>query len=814
MADSLPSHNELQVGASAASGDTAESFSPTITGDDDEEPWTLHIKIVGEQQADFAVAVHPADDLTRLYDEVSSVTGLSREQQRLIYRGRLLPNVSEVVTVTDEVAADPKDGAAPHTRDLKLTDIVGLRDGHSIHLVRKHERPAEEEPAVAEDGTSASRATSANSRAPSSETATASLLAALLGANDERRSRRPQYRLREEDWVPQDPGSMESVRQGLLTMHTLSTVNRQFYEGQWIDCRDTVNQWLEATVVDIVHPDEILPPFDPDTDRTSPTLIPTTDAPIPVTDLDGRRRLLLEPCEESESEEQLGGLHYRRRDSNRAVRLLHVHYNGWPVRWDEWLRSDSERLRPFRVRTRHAGPSASPTVQSPMADAPRTHFTNSDDETTDRRALLPELQRAIGTVQELLALTAVATSSMSIQTRSFHLPWHAPSNEEEGENAAVEPRARSSRRSRQRDLEALAPLLDRLGRTLTDAAPHVAAMATAIDPEDASESELETIEEQPSTLGGLLSMLSRDRRRHGSVASSNAAVPSGDVSASIASSTTGGNEHGTTAEDEEEEATVVDPDHRDFATGFVNTNRGDVRTGARSTSSPSGSVDVASLLGAYLSAASLGGLTSVGMDDSDGAEGLGRLLRERGNGGGGIDIHIHAVVTAPGLDGAMGLAALTGGGGGVGGAAFPLALPFTATAIAGNTGALGSLFGTRDPQSARRGLRRLRSSNASATQPDNNDDDSGIFAELYSDSPEPINPNGPSNTSPSSASVVSPPRDVDTDSVTSTSSLRRSRSRSRSNRTVLARGSGGSNAGSQRRGVLSRFFRRISDDSE
>ena len=44
---------------------------------------------------------------------------------------------------------------------------------------------------------------------------------------------------------------------------------------------------------------------------------------------------------------------YQPRPDNNNVQLLLVHYNGWPHRWDEWIRSDSVRIRPFRTRTHH-----------------------------------------------------------------------------------------------------------------------------------------------------------------------------------------------------------------------------------------------------------------------------------------------------------------------------------------------------------------------------------------------------------------------------------------------------------------------------
>ena len=65
-------------------------------------------------------------------------------------------------------------------------------------------------------------------------------------------------------------------------------------------------------------------------------------------DLEGRRRLLLEPIPDNEEEDDeydsayIGISHlidegYRPRSDNTNIQLLLVHYNGWPHRWDEWI---------------------------------------------------------------------------------------------------------------------------------------------------------------------------------------------------------------------------------------------------------------------------------------------------------------------------------------------------------------------------------------------------------------------------------------------------------------------------------------------
>jgi hypothetical protein len=93
----------------------------------------------------------------------------------------------------------------------------------------------------------------------------------------------------------------------------------------------------------------------------------------------------------------------------------------------------------------------------------------------------------------------------------------------------------------------------------------------------------------------------------------------------------------------------------------------------------------------------------------------------RGNGG-GIDIHIHAIVTAPGLaPGGLGLATLGGGGGGG-------SPPATA----------GNVFSQNRDRRSNGPLLRLRSPAVLQEE-----DDNGIFSELYSENPSPINPNQP-----------------------------------------------------------------------
>lgn len=842
---------------------------------DQDDAWSIAVKAVGtepsgetgptstEQQRDFHVTVSPEDDLSCLHQQIETVTGLKASQQRLIYRGRLIGATKTDSQDTTAAASESVDNAVTSVKPTvqKIKDIVGLSDGQTIHLVKKRDAPEPERPGD-EPNDAAMANTASSENAPETEVTssgtnagTASLLAALLGlgsleepanATEDPASRsfrarqygsrrRLNYRLTEDDVqdVP-DPGSAEPVRQSLMTLHTLLPqaqtvpevedpppspldVARRWYRGQWIDCRDTVNQWLEATVVDVLYPADILPghaelaPPAAANQTTTPTMHPANDPAVGASDLDGRRRLLLEPCMEGDIGDlggELGG--FRQRFTNASVQILLIHYNGWPHRWDEWIRSDSERIRPFRVRTRHPSRSthASPTPQSVFPEQPCT-FVRTETEGQDREALLPELARVLEAVNVLVSNAAAASQPVAAQETvvSSELPWtlcqastanDRDHNEEtEGDDthadessvvetitplaevpsAANTPQPVPSGLSR-RELEVLAPLLDRLGRTLIDAAPHVASLAAALPDhtrvEEATEAEetppeLEPVDEHPSTLGGLLSLLSRDRRRTSTTSSSQQVANGDNVSAVTPSEQTVANS---------EAPANLDPDYTDFATGLVNTSRGEVRAGPRSRAATTNNDDLSNVLGAYLASASMGESEN-GEDNGNSQGGLGRLLRDRGNGG-GIDIHIHAVVTAPGMTpGGLGLATLAG----------------TPPAPAGNV-----FSQTRDRRN-NGSMLRLRSPAVPQEE-----DDNGIFSELYSENPTPVNPNqSPSERERSIAAAAHedrtrrhPPARSDGASVTP--------GRPSTNRSSSSRRSGSSR--SSNRGLLGRLFRR------
>lgn len=376
------------------------------------DPWMISVKTVGGDinlegggevnpsgERQFTIQVSPNDHLGRLHDQIEASTGLKASQQRLIYRGRLIGSQSSEGLAPASAASkkgpvEDEASTCDSKEQTRIRDIAGLADGQTIHLVKRRKEESENEGRDTESRRSASatarpRSSTIPSEGSSSDRTSGGLLAALLGLSSMsddavvgstarrwpqsrmgRTTRRPHYRMSAEDLQVPDPGSTEPVRQGLMTLHTLLPhlqgsdlesplqSNRRWYRGQWLDGLDTVNAWLEATVVDILDPADILP--------QAYETIPSTslshrrdaqihnDPAVSASDMDGRLRLLVEPCD-PEDEHDLGGdlTGHRPRPSNRGVQMLLIHYNGWPHRWDEWIRSDSARLRPFRTRTRH-----------------------------------------------------------------------------------------------------------------------------------------------------------------------------------------------------------------------------------------------------------------------------------------------------------------------------------------------------------------------------------------------------------------------------------------------------------------------------
>jgi len=212
----------------------------------------------------------------------------------------------------------------------------------------------------------------------------------------------------------------------------------RYFDGQWLDVKDTVAQWLEATVMEV--------------------------------DLAGRR--------------------------------IYVHYNGWPQRWDEWLPFESARVAPFRSMTRHTTTSG----RNLLSPEPVTRLPNAARVGgTDHRFVLLELARMTRRVQPILdeAAAAVERSMVRSPVAPVGLATHAPAVPSHpletpppappspvaryspfspaiGSTIPAAPAGESPTTDTMRLAELshqLCPLLDRMGRLMTDFAPHLRSSA-------------------------------------------------------------------------------------------------------------------------------------------------------------------------------------------------------------------------------------------------------------------------------------------------------------------------------------------------
>lgn len=624
-----PSVDLLQQ-QSSANGTTITATTPSTTQEDSST--AVVEKSAHQQPSTFVIQVNPDSPLSDLHSSIEAVTGLKADQQRLIYRGRILPGQSPDQTLLED----------NNTTGMRICDVTGLNDGHTIHLFPKKSNNDSNdllnpsaEAATTDNGISATAVLqdSANATASSllsalfgmrsgfalgnngnvtvisssnntggngdglpealaslagltnlshrlsqqraaSNTAaatrehhrstaacreqrsaaaraalTARTAAAASGAAPPVASRRQRgYR----DGVPpiREPGSLETIRQSLLTLHTMlgsasqqpenmrassaTSVrpSRKFFKGQWIDVKDTVNQWLEATVLEVATPEDVLgedlhlltEPIEVGSKvLPAPSVLPRgmlDGFPVVSTDdLEGRRALLLRSVIVSSSNDVNATIQKNPHDSSCSKQqLLLVHYNGWPHRWDEWIRSDSPRIRAFRTRTRHSSslPFSAPSIHSVHADSPPTHIYSNDDEQLERTAILPEVARILHDVQ--LHLTDVSRTSLGTsaseeeqQTSSTiaseeekeasddedgyyssltseiqprpHLPWQTTDSVVCNNKAAAS--NRTGRTVSRSDVQMLEALFDRLGRTLTDLAPHIASLATTF-PDDST----------------------------------------------------------------------------------------------------------------------------------------------------------------------------------------------------------------------------------------------------------------------------------------------------------------------------------------
>lgn len=276
---------------------------------------TIRVRTLDNRAHELNVA--PDVEIRSVKEMIREVTEVPGDRQRLIYRGRVMA-------------------------DGDRLSEYSVEDGHTIHMVAR--------PAAMPPPTETQNDDAQNGRrvlAGALDLDAARIVSDALGLGRVAPTRqlgpvgRPGARPGRRSLAGE--ASLEHVRQGLLTVHTLlstmedpssvttaaraqlaqsaedakeedapepRTAARRptFYAGQWVDVEDTVHQWLEATVMRV-----------------------------------------------------------------RSRRML-VHYNGWPTRWDEWIDFDSNRVAPFRTRTLHSmqAPYASPSPVTYVDDAPST----------------------------------------------------------------------------------------------------------------------------------------------------------------------------------------------------------------------------------------------------------------------------------------------------------------------------------------------------------------------------------------------------------------------------------------------------------
>jgi hypothetical protein len=191
----------------------------------------------------------------------------------------------------------------------------------------------------------------------------------------------------------------------------------------------------------------------------------------------------------------------------------------------------------------------------------------------------------------------------------------------------------------------------------------------------------------------------------------------------------------------EEMTSRIDPDLTDYVNGMVNTTRGG--NGSFGSGRNSSGMDSlgSSLLASYL--ASMGGTPGGDGGMREGRNGgnangrdNARVIRMGGGmggnggssafggGGPGIDIHIHAIVTGPGM----------GGIGGLGGFAID------------NTGGIGGGGATTMDTPRNNDSPFFARESSPPWNINRDDDDADLFSELYSESPDPVNLHGEEDT--------------------------------------------------------------------
>lgn len=234
---------------------------------------------------------------------------------------------------------------------------------------------------------------------------------------------------------------VEGMRQNMLTLQSLLDMRsrgdcttafdlsrRSLAKGMWVDVKDTVDQWLEAQIVDV---------------RSTP-----------------------------------------------AGTMVFVHYNGWPSRWDEWIDVRSPRIQPLRARTFQSisapmhcpypvvAPDPPEALQTPVNDLPDTAL-HTAKYLTQARSMMERYYRLHTILKHESAAAPAAPHYAHFSPEERKLGGRDFSDAAAGSEGAHDPRSiedaieePASGLTTEQEFSLLsgqiAPILDRFGRLLCD----------------------------------------------------------------------------------------------------------------------------------------------------------------------------------------------------------------------------------------------------------------------------------------------------------------------------------------------------------
>lgn len=392
---------------------------------DDVDMVDLVVKTLSNQQLQLLIS--PSSNVSELKSKVKELTTekIAENRQRIIYRGQVLDDNNTLIS-------------------------YGISAGSVLHMVARPENFEElrnsPTPPLATSATAITSSSDVSDSIPNDATGVVNdLLSVLRGRSGMSASTTSIFEGMNS--LDNNEGnyrnnvnstSLEHTRQGILTINTILSSFRQseegnlvspvstnssnphrkrYYVGQWLDVKDTVSQWLEATVMAL----------------------------------------------------------------NEENGTIFVHYNGWPTRWDEWIDFDSPRIAPFRTRTSHSPllSHLSPAPSVLLNNAPRTGSDDIRLLLPQISTLLHKILPAIDEAANLCNSSVEERNSHGYYTRhanstnsvSPNMPWPNETTYYDRTASTCD----LSEAEQQLNLlsSELSPLFDRLGRVMTDLSPHL-----------------------------------------------------------------------------------------------------------------------------------------------------------------------------------------------------------------------------------------------------------------------------------------------------------------------------------------------------